>query len=225
MIRRINLKRSKGKEEEKMKIGQKLSALWQQAKEGLKSLGSMLGKVGHWLRGRMRWQKWTMSSGGVLLTTMITLLILHANGFVFDHKCQLPRVGSVHVLYGNTNPQKGLIGQIIWRVLQKKETPPRDSRYPWPTSASGTQLSFLRGEDITALCEVEYLHIVDCFKEVTWSDDPWYKSLYTLAECKVIRVLSQREDGMDAPIQEDDIITVFRTGNSTVQYYNTPPSV
>lgn len=176
-----------------------------------------------WLPGRKRWQKWAIGCGGALAVTAAMLLILHLNGFVFDHKCQLPRAGSVYkVLY--SDPTRG---DSICRTLRRNEPTPQDREYPWILEDYEGEFTPAQGMgyNITALCEVEYLHIVNGIYENTGANyrAPQYKQLFTLMECRVIRVLAERPDKMKEPLETGDVITVFQRGNSKVQYFNTAP--
>lgn len=186
---------------------------------------SRLRRAAGWLGGRKRWEKWTLGCGCALAAIAATALILHLNGFVFDHKCQLPRAGSVYkVVYSDPDPKRG---DVIYRALCRSEPTPPDCDYPWILEDYEGEFTPAQGMgyNITALCEVEYLHIVNCVQESTGEDyrASQYKQLFTLMECRVIRVLAEREDMMETPLREGDVITVFQRGNSKVQYFNTAP--
>ena len=225
-----NMKKRTKPEGQSLETGKEKMPRWQQRLKiwlpgAARGMADALRRAWAWLRGRKRWQKWAIGCGGALAVTAAMLLILHLNGFVFDHKCQLPRAGSVYeVVYSDPDPKKG---DIIHRALRRNEPTPQDRDYPWVLEDYEGEFTPAQGMgyNITALCEVEYLHIVNCIDESTGEDyrASQYKQLFTLMECRVIRVLAERPDKMKEPLETGDVITVFQRGNSKVQYFNTAP--
>ena len=161
------------------------------------------GRMGAWLRGRKRWQKWAL---GVGVVTLIGLVVIEVGAIRYNwfspYANLLPPPGT-EVWNENADGEKVLVARFIPRHTtispEKREKSNRLVRY------------YLGSDDLweetlpwyNVVVDAEILDYVDI--EVGIGGDRGYR-LYCLTACRIHRVFASKGK---RTLQKDDIVTIF----------------
>jgi len=180
----------------------------------------------------LRYRKWLMIPGVFLAIFLILQIQTGLEILRHGHVCRLPKPGESLVL-----PVPRTERTVRWYALHEDEEIPWTSTQieseKWEMEARRTEnwgktydyvlYKEWMAESITAMCEVECIHIVNLVGIYDEQIAPEAKNLYTLAEYRVKRVLAQRNDAKKT-IQEGEVISTFTTGNSKLSLFGMEPA-